>query len=323
LIVLACAVVLMACPSESVTRDDVGLSEAGPRLDAGRSLVDAGPAADASVADGGLSPVDAALPLDASSGDEGVALADAGSVDVEGGSDVLSPGDAGAPQPADGGGELDAGEQPAPAVLSGRVSDVLSRNPSLGVRVCVRGQEQAFPCVVTGAGGLYRLRVPSGAPLVVVYDVGTPAIQPTLLHMQVQPGETVWNLVTLQQANVPLMMNLMGQVNEANKGHVTVSVGSAGGVGLPAATTSITPNSGFGPVYLSNGGMPDVNATATSTNGTAAYVNVTPGSLDVRVTPPGTHGCSPYQNSIVNNGAVRLVVLAGHLSVAVFECQPN
>ena len=67
LIILAGTLVLMACPTESVTREDIGLSEAGPMLDVGR--VDAGRSGvDAALADRGTAPADAGLPGDAAAG---------------------------------------------------------------------------------------------------------------------------------------------------------------------------------------------------------------------------------------------------------------
>jgi hypothetical protein len=115
----------------------------------------------------------------------------------------------------------------------------------------------------------------------------------------------------------------MGQQNDLTKGHVSFTVGTLANTGVAGATATVAPNSGTGPFYLAANGFPDGAAVVTSTNGTGVFVNIDPGTVDVAVTPPQTHRCSPYANAVRQGNAWRVPIVAGFLSVVVFECTAN
>jgi hypothetical protein len=300
---------LLACPLADAPRGDVGLSEAGHGLDAAQQIPDLGlapvPGADASA------PGDAALTGDASEINE----VDAGleGRDAMPGADASSTADSGASAE-------DAGPPMDHAEISGAVFNVLNRAAVRDVSVCVQNRQPEFPCASSDVGGQYRLRTPHNEPFVLIFSGGTQVIQPTLVHLQVPLGYTTWNIATLQNSMVGIMMGAMSQPNDVSKGHVSVTAGTAGADGIVGATASIQPMSGAGPIYLGDGGLPDLQAVATSINGTGAFVNVTPGEVSVSVTPPITHNCPLYPIAVGAGGAWRVPVIAGHLSVVVFEC---
>ena len=50
------------------------------------------------------------------------------------------------------------------------------------------------------------------------------------------------------------------------------------------------------------------------------FINVDPGMINVSVTPQRSHECAPYGLAVTQDNAWRLPIVAGHLSIAVFEC---
>jgi hypothetical protein len=312
---------LTACPLADAPRADIGLSEAGPGLDAAQQIPDLGSAP--------LPAVDAGAGLDAAIASDVFGNSDSGGgvhrLDAMSGADALSSSDASlnADVAASADSGLPAEDAGAPmdhAEVSGAVFNVLGRAAVRGVSVCVQNRQPEYPCTTSDVGGQYRLRTPHNAPFVLIFSGGAQPIQPTLVHLQVPLGYTTWNIATLQNSMVGIMMGAMNQPNDVTKGHVSVTVGTAAADGIVGATASMQPMSGAGPVYLNNGGLPDLQATATSSNGTGAFVNVNPGEVSVSVTPPVTHNCPLYPIAVGANGAWRVPVIAGHLSVVVFEC---
>ena len=290
------AIVGGACATDEPSPPDVGVSEAGPNVDASE------PAADTGVV----------TPLP----DAGAAL-DAGLV-VEAG----APSDAGASVDAsaqDGGGDrADAGW--TTAQLSGSVSDVLARRGLPNIEVCVRDRQPEFPCATTGGGGQFEMEAPADEDIVLVYSGGDPAIMPTLVHMRLPLGPTRWNVQVLSASMVPSLAAGFGQRVDDAKGHVSFTAGTAGNAGLTGVTGAIAPASGAGPFYVGPTGLPDRNAVQTTSSGSGTFINVDPGMINVSVTPQRSHECAPYGLAVTQDNAWRLPIVAGHLSIAVFEC---
>ncbi len=325
---------------QNLERPDVGLSHAGSGLDdpqqipdLGHSLVrDSGARVDTGLADHDAgAPNDAGrVVADAASGDLGAQPADAAGLDggETSGDAALgvdaAPVDLDVGQRVDGGVEADAG---APgdagfthAQITGTVFDILTRRGLIGVEVCVRNQQPQYPCATTAGGGQFTMRAPANADVELVYTGGNPAILPTIVHLRLPLGPSTWNVGVLAATMVPQLATMLGQQLDPTKGHVSFTVGTAGNVGLAGVTGAIAPVSGAGPFYLAANGFPDRNATRTSSNGTGALINVNPGTINVSITPPNTHDCLPYSIAVRQGNAWRVPVVAGHLSIAVFEC---
>ena len=320
------AVLLVACSLDGGGRADIGLSEAGPGLNAVQNVPDLG----RFIAPDAANIVDAAVAEDVQSIDldaSPILDVDQVSVDVGAQADAqVVTGDSGVmvgdadPIINDTGG-LDAGAADAGvtgARLFGSVSDIITRRGLQGVEVCVQNRQPEFPCSTTGGGGQYALDAPAGEDIVFIYSGG--GILPTVVHLQLPLGPTRFNVQVLSQVMVPGLANGFGQQIDATKGYVSFTSGMAGNRGLAGVTGSIAPGSGAGPFYLGANGLPDPQAVQTTSSGTGTFINVNPGMVNVSVTPPNTHICPPYGLAVTQGNAWRLPVVAGHLSIAVFEC---
>jgi hypothetical protein len=292
-----------------------------PEAESGPRLGDAGSGADAAAPpDAGAAPDAAVMDVsttDVGTAEAGVVVPDAG---MAGDAAVVLPGDAGSVA-GDAGDGMDAGAIDY-ALLHGQVFDSMSNDRYSGVRVCVRGRGMSFPCVTTGADGVYSLRVPHDENIVVVWSAGLPAVFPALMHINVSVGRNRWNLALLRASTIPLLGQLVQTPIDASKGQVTFTAGDDQLNGASGVRASLSPMSGVGPIYLGNNRFPDLAMTATGTLGTGFFVNVNPGTARVGGTSPN-HTCAPWELGVNVGGNWEVPVVAGHMSVVVFRCQPR
>ena len=95
---------------------------------------------------------------------------------------------------------------------------------------------------------------------------------------------------------------------------------NGGGTGHAGGTLEIAPASGEAPKYLDDRGFPNAEQTATSSAGLGFIFNVEPGQFASFARPPGD-GCVPHPMAPANeDGSVRTQVLAGMLTLTVFDC---
>ena len=143
---------------------------------------------------------------------------------------------------------------------------------------------------------------------------------PTLVHMRLPLGPTRWNVQVLSASMV--RASPLGLVSASMMPRDTSALQRAppGNAGLTGVTGAIAPASGAGPFYVGPTGLPDRNAVQTTSSGSGTFINVDPGMINVSVTPQRSHECAPYGLAVTQDNAWRLPIVAGHLSIAVFEC---
>lgn len=172
-------------------------------------------------------------------------------------------------------------------------------------------------CVMTNAMGVATIAIPMGVDFTLNYGGGE--YRQHLLRVR---SGTASPLFTRAMSNgtATIIFALAGVADDPTKGSMGGLV--TDGMNTTAdATASLMPNSGVGPIYTNDGGIPQTSLTKTSTTGTYLMLNVDPGNPRVQVAKPGV-SCLPdigVQGNPANTTVVP--VEAGAFTVvSAFDC---
>jgi hypothetical protein len=226
---------------------------------------------------------------------------------------------------SDGGEAADAGAA-GEAVVSGVVENFQSSARMGGVRVCVVPSDDTYPCATTSGQGEYRLNVPTGVDFLLTFSGTEPALLPYAVPMRLRGGMWTWSQLVVLQSVADMLLQAFGVTARAERGHVgmqlTMNGGGAGYAGGTIEINRVDPGQGGGegPKYLDDQGVPSAEQTATGLLGLGFIFNNEPGDYTTFARPPEAH-CTPHLMAPANDdGSIRTQVLAGVLTLAVFDC---
>ena len=211
-------------------------------------------------------------------------------------------------------------------MFSGEAVESPSATPLGGVTVCVYA-EPGIPCVMASPTGQFSVPVPANSNTAVTLSLPgyDSVLVATVTDGQDQSG---WEIGMAAASDMGVIFSALGTAypnSAAGFLGAYVNDSSSGTFeGLAGVTTSFAPQSGSGPIYITNNGAPSTSLTATSSWGESFFGTITPGEVTVLWAPASassTLTCTPnfggWPSSLPN--AVRAPIAAGfdtHLGMA-------
>jgi hypothetical protein len=217
-----------------------------------------------------------------------------------------------------------------PPFGSGEPDASAARAPLAGVSVCVNGMA-AIPCATTDATGIFTLTglVPSTNIVLTATKTGyrSVAAPVTTGTMAMDATTTPFAMSSTTDPDPPFG----GAIDWTNKGQVlffAIGMGAivpdSGPVGDPGAMVSLSPASGTGPVFLTDGNTFDASAPSLI-DAAGAFFNVAAGTYALTLSDP-TGDCEPISSPFAAWGypatghKVTFPVLAGYETTVGMYC---
>lgn len=173
--------------------------------------------------------------------------------------------------------ESETGMEPG-VVLSFLMADLVSGAAVPGAEACVVDHPE-FPCVVGDENGAVEIEVPIDEEVIIRFtkEPGHVTSNEHALHLEDQ-SLTRYTLVT--ETSLMLFRGLLEIEAVAGTGTII-------GIASPGVSVSLEPDVGFGPIYLDDTLLPNLDLTETTGNGGWAFTNVPPGAYEVAFAAAG------------------------------------
>jgi hypothetical protein len=180
-----------------------------------------------------------------------------------------------------------------------------------GTQICLYiGASKTGNCTQADAKGEYKLTVAASTEIGLSYD--KPGYESAFLALKLDVGANLGKLGVFSDADAQAMYTKAGvSYPPTTKGNILVN-------GMPGAKITLNPPGGVGPVYTD--AQNQFDPTLTELQGAYAMIfDLDPGEYQVDVTHP-TLSCQPMTGWPSQSHAVRLPVIAGYYSSAMFSC---
>jgi hypothetical protein len=172
-------------------------------------------------------------------------------------------------------------------MFSGEAVESPSATPLGGVTICVYA-EPGIPCVTASSSGLFSVPVPANGNTAVTLSLAgyDSVLVATVTSGQDQSG---WEIGMAPASEMALVFSTLAVTYpSATAGFLGAYVDTNSGfpnMGLAGITTSLSPQSGSGPIYLTSMGAPSTSLTATTSAGESFFGGITPGEVTVSWAP--------------------------------------
>ncbi len=183
---------------------------------------------------------------------------------------------------------------PAATEVTATVVQATGAVPLANAQVCIVDHAE-IPCAHTDGSGSYTIALPAWTTTlpIAINITATGYLGFTGLVTEGPVGVTWIDQVPLRTTAdaTTLLATQAGFTYPASgKAFVMLSIFHQSGGAYVGATATLSPASGFGPVYVAADGTPTPSLTAVSTDGYLLFGGLTPGRLEITV---GSGACTP------------------------------
>lgn len=208
--------------------------------------------------------------------------------------------------------ESETGQVPG-VVLSFLMADLVSGAVVPEVEACVVDHPE-FPCVTANENGAVDVEVPMGEEVIIRFTK-SPTQVPANEHALHFEDQSLTRYTMITETSLELFRGLVGVEEVPGTGTII-------GIASPGVTLSLEPEAGFGPIYLDDNLLPNLDLTGTSGNGGWGFTNVPPGSYEVKFVAAGQTCVGEGSWAAETPGSHAITVVADELSTSgLITCQ--